>query len=636
MSKFLKQAKEKRRYATIYKDLLTIEVNSGSQNLSWYLQAMREGQDVFDKLENFGAQGLSPEESRHALFILKKINTLWEESKYGRNITNDMASEQGDIDVLYQSLKKTTLTKDNQSISDRISEMFLKPIGFNRIDAVLNHMEQLKVVAGQRNRENADRIKNGNFILRGGDLIKNVEFADLNKILDGVICREYLGGLNAGSDSTPYDADFIKLPDEYSGDLASSVKRFAESLYGGVSLIVKNRNQFDSTSHYENAIKEYDKSKYELIASGSINQNHFGVRTGIPSSEIDAIVVPHNSKTEKLAFVMAQKDFYIPVVDRQGRILFSYEDYLEHRKFFRGLKKFNGEDLAYHATDVDDKHFGEIERMQQEIPHNQESVMRIKDKIFSIINDILKNVGVETRDQYTNNILGAEIIDTGSTARLTNMSNNFDFDLAIRIDQHDLGKINEIVEALRERLNPESTHRSSVGGKKSFFHYQFRGDRCHGIEGEGVLDIDIGFISKSNLYDFGTHDAISDKLIWLKENVSEQAYNDAIANIVFTKEFLKRAEVYKKMEENGIGGVGVENWILANGGNAMVAFRSFLDAAIDDRGSIVPLRKFQDRYKLMDPGLNLRDMKHDSYFDKLSQSSYEKMVDAIQKYLTEE
>lgn len=84
------------------------------------------------------------------------------------------------------------------------------------------------------------------------------------------------------------------------------------------------------------------------------------------------------------------------------------------------------------------------------------------------------------------------------------------------------------------------------------------------------------------------------------------------------------------MEQGGMGGIGVENWILANNGNLLVAARSFLDAA-KDGSSIVDLKEFVQKYQIIDPGNNLFKPGHENFTEHLTESGYRAMVEVCEE-----
>ena len=88
-----------------------------------------------------------------------------------------------------------------------------------------------------------------------------------------------------------------------------------------------------------------------------------------------------------------------------------------------------------------------------------------------------------------------------------------------------------------------------------------------------------------------------------------------------------------------MGGIGIENWILQNGGSFVQACHSFLDAAVDENGDIVPFEQFKDNYQLWDFGENHFSARkgtylHDNFIEcNMNRNGYEKMVGAFQGYL---
>ena len=101
------------------------------------------------------------------------------------------------------------------------------------------------------------------------------------------------------------------------------------------------------------------------------------------------------------------------------------------------------------------------------------------------------------------------------------------------------------------------------------------------------------------------------------------------------KTVLKQGEAYKKLEHGGIGGIGVENWILENKGNAIEAFQSFYRSAHDKSGTLLPFDEFQKNYKIIDPGINVKFGRHDNFLYVLKSDGYVKMNEVIEKYLRE-
>ena len=130
---------------------------------------------------------------------------------------------------------------------------------------------------------------------------------------------------------------------------------------------------------------------------------------------------------------------------------------------------------------------------------------------------------------------------------------------------------------------------------------------------------------------------LQDRLATIKRNNPEK-YKYVIANILLAKQVLKKAEAYKpnrgEIPQGGLGGVGIENWILQNGGSFIDAAKSFVDAA-DGKSFLA----FKSAYQIWDFGDNhLAERRgqyaHDNFVENnMSEAGYKKMVKALKKYL---
>ena len=121
-------------------------------------------------------------------------------------------------------------------------------------------------------------------------------------------------------------------------------------------------------------------------------------------------------------------------------------------------------------------------------------------------------------------------------------------------------------------------------------------------------------------------------------NQDIEKYKYVVANILLAKEYLKKAGVYKpnrgETPQGGLGGVGVENWILQNGGSFIDAINEFLEAA---KGRT--FKEFKKHYQIWDFGENHMSKgkyKHDNFIaNNMDEKGYEKMVYALRKYKKE-
>jgi hypothetical protein len=145
------------------------------------------------------------------------------------------------------------------------------------------------------------------------------------------------------------------------------------------------------------------------------------------------------------------------------------------------------------------------------------------------------------------------------------------------------------------------------------------------------MTIDVGFNRKSDSEEFDAHDALKEKYDSIEKKYGEQAYLDTLSNIRFAKKKLKEAGCYKKGvggegQQGGLGGIGVEYWILQNGGDSVEAFRSFEQHAFRD-GNLVTFEEFKKTYKVFSAGQNIRgSVKVENFTDNMTNEGYIKMA----------
>ncbi len=639
-SPVLKAMSTRRKYYTLYRDLLRCHIESGNRSLRDYAAVLFEGQQYLDKAETLGWEQLTSEEKERLGYILKKFHTLLQNSTLGSKITVGSAGLAENLNGLYEKLRKALGVKAGQKISDRVAEMYLKPAGIGSLRELLQEMSQKKAAAHDRN---VDLVKNaidGKLTAGVGDMFKGVDMQYISNIFqNGSVAKEFLGA-GADQDSTPMDTDVAVIqPEDMDGGFAGALSKTMATDYakGGLLFCVKDRGQFQKTVPGQPAT--YEKNKLELFITGT--RQHYGIRTGFPLTEVDfMIAMPElaedRQKLENLYFEISQNDYYIPVVDQAGLILFTPELYRQYRNIFAGLDRFGNRHLKVELIRPEDSFYPDIQEIKKHISVDQEKALTVSRAIRQHISEALQEVGVRLKPEYDSSILGAELVDIGSTGRGTNLPNSFDFDYNLKLDAEDIKKIDTVADSLKRQF----VYSTELGSYKKLNYIQLRFQGVTKI-GNVVLpepmDIDIGVGSKAELKQFETQDALKEKLEYIKSHNGILAYQDALANIIMAKRILKEAHAYKKEGseggEGGFGGVGTENWILANNGNILRAFRTFRNAAYDSTGQRLSLSDFKKRYLLYDAGINIRKQRHDNFIELLTQEGYGNMLDAIEKYL---
>ena len=115
-------------------------------------------------------------------------------------------------------------------------------------------------------------------------------------------------------------------------------------------------------------------------------------------------------------------------------------------------------------------------------------------------------------------------------------------------------------------------------------------------------------------------------------------YSYVVANILLAKRVLKEANAYKPhrsdASQGGMGGVGIENWVLQHGGSFIDAAKSFVEAAEG-----LTYDQFKDKYRVWDFGENHLAAKkgnypHDNFiFANMNEAGFKKTKEALKKYL---
>ncbi len=621
-------------YAVIFRDLLKCHIFSGNRSLKEYLEVLEGSGEIFDKLES--KTDLTAVETEKAQKVLTRLQAVYENSQLGeRQIIKGNHLEFGEnLEDMFYQLKQSLMVREGQSINDRLAEMFLKPLGYKNFSEALLEMRETKKVADTRNRGIVETSE-GQLNCGPGDFIKGLNnVAYLPTILqNGSVAKEFLGG-SANSDGTPLDTDVSRVRESDGQNFQEMLQNSMAASFGPIFCVFRDRGQFDLTTS-ENS--KYNRDKYEIFSCGG--DQHFGIRTGIPSTEIDFLVLDTeqynmNEDIPEIFFEIAQNGFYIPVTDKTGKVIFTPVMYDRYRRIFNGLERFDGDEFIFIPTDRDSNEFKEINRIKDNLETVRAKTQLINHKIISKINDVLDEFGIKRRnlDKLERGILGAEIYNTGSTGRHTNRSDDFDFDFTLRLDKQDMSKATLVSDKLREILRPQKDNSNSGN---NFEQLRF----VNASVDDRLVDIDIAIVSKTEIKTFSTNEAVEERLNWIQKNIGEEAYEEVIANIVLAKEILTVEHAYKRFEDGGLGGIGVENWILQNNGNLQKAMTSFWESCHDETNRIIPFDQFKQDYWIIDPGINLRPginpdiHSHDNFTARMRSEGYLKMVEAVGSYL---
>ena len=631
-SPVLAAASRRRRQDIIYRDLMRIHIDSANRSLREYAEVLKEGEPLMQKVDEQGIELLAPEEERQFQYLLDKFDILFVNSALGKDA--DMTIfHSNSLGERYARLKESLGVRPDQNITGRISQMFLRPVGLDSIELMLERMKEAKQDAHKRGLQTALAAVDGRLTLEDGDFLKGVDQQFIANILqNGSVAKEYLG-VSSGSDSTPLDTDVALVEERWASQgVKSVVEHSMASQYGGLLFALKDREQFERT--HAGVKASYDQGKLEVFETGG--GQHYGIRTGFASTQVDFMIarptlVEDQRAIEKIYYEITQNGYYIPITDEQGSIIFTPEMYGAYRHTFDGLERFDGDPLMISRLSEGNPLFDQLQNIKEAKRGDKERVAALSSPIKKLIAGVLAERGSQLKEKFDTGLLGAELLDIGSTGRDTNMPGDADFDFTLKLDKKDFAHAADIAREILSRMKFEENDSHSEAD--DYYQLRAKGVTSIGdITFEQPMDIDIGFAKKSDLGVFGSHDAISEKLDWIAKNQGENIKDEVIANIVLAKQILKEGHAYKRVEHGGFGGIGVENWILGHEGNAVSAFRSFYEHA-HENGQRIPFEEFKKRYKILNAGMNVKHLFHDNYIENMKPEGYDAMLNVIEKYI---
>ena len=617
----------------IFKDLLKASFNSLNSNLEQYLVIFQNGQEVLNKYEK--GEKLNDDEEEKLKYFFRKINALSENTRKTANFkTFDLDNLSLEDNLI--ALKNNFGVKDKQTITEKFETTFLNRIGMNNFGEAVKYYKNLRETVSARNQKLAI---GGQINLSENDLAKGISLNFFDNSLDkGVYAPEFVGSETIeakskakDSDATPWDTDLIRVGERNITEIATNS---TASGYGEIILIIKDRGQFNKNEKGQPLGN--DQNKLELFKTGVLGQDHYGIRTGFGSTEIDAVLVKdnllnnNNKQLDSLKFSIAKKGFYIPICDKTGSVIFSAKEYEEYRKVFDGVDKYHGGEININE-EWKQSSFNEAIKEFSQTKENLDKINNIRNDIYSDIESDLKTFGIELhKGRYDDSVVGAKIIDTGSTGRGAALDSGYDFDFVIKIDDQDFDKINQLAENLKNKYPYDQDYERD--GMRTF--------RFKSFEKNGnLIDLDISFVKKSDSEDLDANEAVAKKYDSIKESKGEDKLLDVLTNIRFAKKELKNAGCYKKgltgngEQQGGLGGIGVENWILKNGGDAVVAFQEFNKMAYKD-GELIPFDDFKKEYKIFSAGENIRGgVRAENFVYNMDQFGYEKMAELSKKFV---
>lgn len=628
ISPVLRKSRSNARELIIFSDLIKASFGSNNRSVNDYLDNISICNEIYKKIRigKIKYEDLSKEDQERMFRFSRNISTLYNNSLLSKRQKNSFVHTDSvidDINKLYELVSPNG--KLDYDLGDRVVSMFCH---FAGIDTVAQAKKYIKDKIHQAEQRNVALAKDG-LVLHKGDFIKGIgDIKYLGTILqNGSVAKEFLGS-SASSDSTPLDTDLSLIMSD--GKIRDQIGGTAAGGYGPIYFVLKGDDRFYTTRTSQETVQNPARnlSKLEVFYTGVLGLTHYGIRTGFASSEIDCIVIENYDR--RIGLEIAKNGFYIPVADMDGKITFTYEDYLAFRKTMAGMSHFgeNKYKFSDHLVEPD------VEELALLIEESNVETARKRAAINEAIAESLEEIGLKLKTTIDGDLTegSVELIDTGSTGRGTNKPGDGDFDFMMRVDKSvisDSKKMDELKQVLLKHLGREHDSSGIIGS----------GDfRLKGVDVSDTVhvDIDITFIEKTDKVTYSTDMALEDRLSTIREQDPEK-YPYVVANILLAKQVLKAAEAYKpkrgETPQGGLGGVGIENWVLQHGGSFYDAAVSFLEAAEGKS-----FDEFKSIYAVWDFGENHLAAKngrypHDNFVaNNMSAEGYGKMVKALKEY----
>ena len=642
----LNRATPTQRKNIIFSDLLRISIESNNRNLREYLNNIEQGDKLFEmfKAGNLQIDSTLPEESR---VILKKycnmLNTMYNQTSRGRRLDNARINS-GNLAQDLTELNDLFTNEENIHIPlrDRIVRTFGYWAGIRSFEQAKKMMEENTKEADRRNRETA---KKRDFSIRKGDFAKGILRSEYfpTMLQNGIVAKDYLGQ-SADSDATPLDTDVESVEIDEEMFTASSFTNQDEDgrKLGKIILIIKKDERYVKTRTNnkvdEEAINTVINNKQNIEYFDNLNESNFpnayGIRTGIASTNINFIVA--DKYVDKLGLEIAMNGFYIPVVDSDKNLLYTPEMYDNIRSKMQGLSHYG---LTEFQLDPSAWNIG-ISQIAHVIEQSKEDANNKRKLILQTLKSAVETYGLNMSEKMTEDILQGtvEIIDTGSTGRGTNLPGDGDFDFMVRLDNNILTEPERFKQLITDAVCSLDKPNESVNTFKGDF--RFKGVSIAGIKEK--VDLDLSFTPRTDEIEYTTEECINDRLETIKRSNPEE-YKCVVANIILAKTVLKSAGAYKRKNapapingekdtRGGLGAVGIENWVLQNGGSFEKAARGFLEVSKQCEG----LSEFRQRYAIWDFGENYMagdNYPHDNFVDNMDDNGYSVMVNALEDYI---
>ncbi len=369
-------------------------------------------------------------------------------------------------------------------------------------------------------------------------------------------------------------------------------------------------NEFISISNLEEFSKVLNG---ELIDNSNINSVIYYFKEPQESFVIDTKNIPEWKKMPSLSntlffirlkLLMSISGKYVPIYDKYTQqLLYSKEEFLNDRKKMSGLSEYNSGNFVI----SDNLYFSELNPYLSKVGETATLIDNQRQPILTEIIKMFNENGLSVT-LGCNSGGDIELIEAGSTIRNTSVPAlkgvfSPDFDFTVRIDESIVWKVKSMLEN-----NLQASGHITQTAK---YKVRLTGVTIPGLE--KPIDLDFSLTPQKKKY-FPSENSVTQRLDNIKQQ-DENKYKLVLANIMYAKAYLKESGSYKPARAildgkdrsyGGLGGIGIENWILQNGGSFIDAINEFLMyAKAAEEMTNNPMDEFiefEKRYAIMDYG----------------------------------
>lgn len=626
-SPVLKKSSTKVRNLIVFSDLIKASFGSNNRSVNEYLKNIEIGSNLYEQIKSGKIEygKINEEQEKVLIKFSKYLTTLYNNSIKSKKDNKKFTPTNNAFNDISELSKKILPSKDNShSIGDMTVKMFCGYTGIDTLEDAKSYINQKIKKADIRNRiaSNSDMKLNEDVFIKG---IGDINFFN-NILQNGNLCKEFLGA-DYGMDNTPLDADVSRISGSNEETVEQIINKTAAGNYGPIYLVLKNDDRFIVTREQSKILSaKRDMSKLEAFYTGLLGSDHYGIRTGFASSDINYVVM--TDYDDRVGLEIAMNGFYIPVANMEGKIVFTQQDYDKLRGKMAGLSYYDEKEYKFSANLVTP----ETKKIAEHLDENSHEIKYKITKINEIVSKSLAELDLKLKTDITEDLTDGivEFINTGSTGRGTNIPGDGDFDFIMRLDKrliYNAEKMNKLKETLSKNIGK--------GSQNSFGDFRLSEVS---LDNSTNVDIDISFVQKQDTLSYSSDMSIKDRLSNIKKSDPDK-YKYVLANIILAKKVLKEANAYKPnrgyIPQGGLGGIGIENWVLQNGGSFNDAATNFLAVAEGKN-----FDEFKSAYKIWDFGDNFFASKegsypHDNFVENnMTKDGYERMCCALKKYLS--